>query len=64
MFQFTYTINLSFIDTFLGKINNLTTWDIDYKYFFKSSDNENAFLSNLSKGFSDGMFQETFNNMG
>jgi hypothetical protein len=56
-FQFTYDLYSGYLD---GLLKNVIPWDLDFKYFFRSTNNENAFLE---KGFSDTdkLFNDSFN---
>ena len=55
LYTFNYNINQTFLDSI---ISSLTSWDLDYKWFFKSTNNENAFLS---KNMGDNILTDTYN---
>lgn len=55
LYTFNYDINQTFLDSI---ISSLTSWDLDYKWFFKSTNNENAFLS---KNLGDNILTDTYN---
>jgi hypothetical protein len=42
LFTFNYDINQSFLDNI---ISSMASWDLDYKWFFKSANDESVFLS-------------------
>jgi hypothetical protein len=52
LFSFNYDLNQSFLDTI---ISSMTSWDLDYKWFFKSTNDDNAFLS---KNFNDNILTD------
>jgi hypothetical protein len=58
MFQFTYDLNMGFLNPYLDKLKSV--WDIDWRYFFHSQNNVNAFLE---KGFGteDPIFKSNYN---
>lgn len=55
LYTFNYDINQSFLDSI---ISSFTSWDLDYKWFFKSTNNENAFLS---KNLGDNILTDNYN---
>ena len=54
LFTFNYDYNQSFLDTL---ISSLSSWDLDFKYFFKSTNSESAFLS---KNLGDNILTDAF----
>lgn len=59
LYQFNYDLSFPQLDTMF---NNVLSWDLDYKWFFRSSSNPNAFLE---KGFTDwnSLFKDNFNSL-
>jgi hypothetical protein len=55
LYTFNYNVDQSLLDSIMTSI---TSWDLDYKWFFKSSNNENTFLS---KNLGDNILTDTYN---
>ena len=57
LYRFDYDLSFSELDSVF---NTVLSWDLDYKWFFRSDNSSNAFLE---KGFTDwnSIFKDNFN---
>jgi hypothetical protein len=55
-FQFSYDMSSPYLDEI---IDNVLAWDLDFKYFFRSTNSDDIYHKNLNT--SDKLFDDSFN---